>query len=83
MIVLMWVAHEHKWFSTPYNRMPAILEPAAEQVWLDPNVTDAQELTSLLHPYTTRPLNFYPVSKAVNRAGFDAPQLIQQVAAGA
>ena len=66
-----------------HNRMPAILEPAAEQVWLDPDIADAQELTSLLHPYTIQPLDFYPVSKAVNRAGFDAPQLIQKTDAGA
>jgi putative SOS response-associated peptidase YedK len=66
-----------------HNRMPAILEPAAEEAWLDPNVTDAQDLTSLLHPYTLRPLECYPVSKAVNRARFDAPQLIQQADAGA
>lgn len=64
-----------------HNRMPVILEPAAEAAWLDPDVTNAQELTPLLHPYTIRPLEFYPVSKAVNRAGFDAPLLIQKMQA--
>jgi putative SOS response-associated peptidase YedK len=59
-----------------HNRMPVILEPAAEAAWLDPDVTNAQDLTPLLHPYTIRPLEFYQVSKAVNRAGFDAPQHI-------
>ena len=61
-----------------HNRMPAILEPAAEAVWLDPHVTNAQELTPLLHPYTIQPLEFYEVSKAVNRAGYDMPHLIQK-----
>jgi putative SOS response-associated peptidase YedK len=28
-----------------HNRMPVILEPAAEEVWLNPDVTDPQELT--------------------------------------
>jgi putative SOS response-associated peptidase YedK len=62
-----------------HNRMPAILEPAAEEVWLDPDVTTAQQLTPLLHPYTIRPLDFYMVSKAVNRAGYDARELIQKM----
>ena len=45
---------------------------------LNPDVTDPEELTPLLHPYTIRPLDFYPVSKAVNRAGFDSPEYIQK-----
>ena len=61
-----------------HNRMPVILEPAAEDVWLNPDVTDPQELTPLLQPYTIRPLDFYKVSKAVNRAGFDSPEFIQK-----
>ena len=64
-----------------HNRMPAILEPATEEVWLDPDMTDPHELTSLLHPYTIQPLGVYMVSKAVNRAGFDAPMLIQKMQA--
>jgi putative SOS response-associated peptidase YedK len=62
-----------------HNRIPVILEPDAEDVWLNPDVTDPQELTPLLHPYTIRPLDFYKVSKAVNRAGFDAPEFIQRL----
>jgi putative SOS response-associated peptidase YedK len=61
-----------------HNRMPVILEPDAEDVWLDPDVTDPQKLTPLLHPYTIHPLDFYKVSKAVNRAGFDSPEFIQK-----
>jgi putative SOS response-associated peptidase YedK len=64
-----------------HNRMPVILEPKAEEVWLDPDVTDPGELTPLLHPYAVRALSFYPVSKAVNRAGVESPDLIRQVAA--
>jgi putative SOS response-associated peptidase YedK len=59
-----------------HNRMPAILEPATEEMWLDPDMTDPHELTSLLHPYTIRELGVYKVSKAVNRAGYDTPHLI-------
>jgi putative SOS response-associated peptidase YedK len=59
-----------------HNRMPVILEPAAEEVWLNPDVTDPQELTPLLHPYTIRPLDFYKVSKAVNLPSNDSANLI-------
>jgi putative SOS response-associated peptidase YedK len=48
-------------------------------VWLNPDVTDPQELTPLLHPYAVRALEFYPVSKAVNRAGFESADLIREV----
>jgi putative SOS response-associated peptidase YedK len=61
-----------------HNRMPVILEPAAEEVWLNPDVTEAKELLPLLHPYAVRTLEVYKVSKAVNRAGYDSPEFIQK-----
>ena len=61
-----------------HDRMPVILEPKAEEVWLDPDVIDPKELTPLLHPYAVGALDFYPVSKAVNRAGHDSPELIRK-----
>jgi putative SOS response-associated peptidase YedK len=60
------------------DRMPVILEPEAEDMWLNPDVTDPGALTPLLHPYAVKVLDFYPVSKAVNRAGFDSSMLIQK-----
>jgi putative SOS response-associated peptidase YedK len=62
-----------------HDRMPVILEPDAEEVWLNPDVTDPGELTPLLHPYAVKALSFYPVSKAVNRTGFESPTLIQKL----
>jgi putative SOS response-associated peptidase YedK len=59
-----------------HNRMPVILEPAAEEVWLDPEVTDQHVLMSMLHPYTIKPLDFYKISKAVNRPENDSPVFI-------
>jgi putative SOS response-associated peptidase YedK len=61
-----------------HNRMPVILEPKAEEVWLNPDVTDPGELTPLLHPYAVRVLDFYSVSKAVNRPDNDSRELIQK-----
>ena len=62
-----------------HNRMPVILEPEAEDVWLNPDVTDLKELTPLLHPYEVKALDMYPVSKAVNRAAHDSPEFIQKI----
>ena len=45
-----------------HDRMPVILEPEAEEVWLNPDVTDPKVLTPLLHPYEVKALSFYPVS---------------------
>jgi hypothetical protein len=45
--------------------MPVMLAPAVVVVWLHPDVTDAQELTPLLHPSTILPLAFNTVSKVV------------------
>jgi putative SOS response-associated peptidase YedK len=61
-----------------HNRMPVILEPDAEEVWLNPDVTNPKELTPLLHPYAVKALDFYPVSKAVNKAGFESKELIRR-----
>ena len=62
-----------------HTRMPAILEPNAEALWLDPETTDLNALLPLLHPSEMYPLELYKVSKAVNRAACDSPTLIQKV----
>jgi putative SOS response-associated peptidase YedK len=62
-----------------HDRMPAILEPAAEDMWLSPLVTDPQQILPLLKPYTFRPLVADKVSKAVNKAGYDSRDLIVKV----
>ena len=62
-----------------HDRMPVILEPKAEAMWLNPDVTDPKELTPLLHPYEVKALDFYPVSKAVNRAGFESSELTKKL----
>jgi putative SOS response-associated peptidase YedK len=34
-----------------HNRMPAILLPALDDVWLDPKMTDTAEALTMLMPY--------------------------------
>jgi putative SOS response-associated peptidase YedK len=61
--------------SNIHNRMPAILKPVEEAVWLDAQapVTD---ILSLLRPYPANEMDIYPVSSSVNSPLFDDPSCI-------
>jgi putative SOS response-associated peptidase YedK len=59
-----------------HNRMPAILLPALEAMWLDPNLTDVDEALSLLTPYPADAMIMMPVSTQVNTATAEGPELI-------
>jgi putative SOS response-associated peptidase YedK len=63
-----------------HNRMPAILLPALEDVWLDPKMTDTAEALTMLMPYPAESMQAFPVSKKVNRASGQGPELIQPIA---
>ncbi len=49
-----------------HSRMPAILTPADEDLWLDPDQTDADLLLQLLRPYPDELLEAYPITPAIN-----------------
>jgi len=59
-----------------HNRMPVILQPDAEQIWLDPEVEDAGLLASLLSPYPADRMVAYQVSPMVNSPRNDKPECI-------
>lgn len=50
-----------------HDRMPAILTPEAEQLWLDTEIRDISQLTQLLKPYENE-IETYAVSTIVNSA---------------
>jgi putative SOS response-associated peptidase YedK len=60
-----------------HDRMPAILHPADESVWLDPSVKDPELLRNMLQPYPSEPMEIYPVSSQVNSPHNDDPDCIQ------
>jgi len=49
-----------------HDRMPAILSPDDEDLWLDPDVSDPDVLLRLLRPYPDGEMDAYPISPAVN-----------------
>lgn len=61
--------------STVQERMPAILTPASEKVWLDESSTES-ELMNLLTPYAADKMSYYPVSPRILDSTVNAPSLI-------
>jgi putative SOS response-associated peptidase YedK len=59
-----------------HHRMPVILTPEAEQVWLDPAITAPEQLLPLLASYPAEAMRAYPVSGLVNSVANDSPQLV-------
>lgn len=56
--------------------MPVILPLEFEQKWLDANMS-LEEARSLLLPYPSDKMNYFPVSTQINIVGFNSPLLLQ------
>lgn len=66
-----------------HDRMPVILRPEQERVWLDPAVSNPADLNSLMAPYDPKELQAHPVSRAVSDPRLDSPECIRPLTAGA
>ena len=62
-----------------HDRMPMILLPENESVWLDNNAGE-EVWKDLLKPYPSELMTAYPVSKRVNTPANDDPGLLQPIA---
>jgi putative SOS response-associated peptidase YedK len=60
-----------------HNRMPVILRREDEALWLDPAVTNPDQLLHLLRPYPAEAMAAYEVSPLVNSFQNDGAELIQ------
>ncbi len=62
----------------PYHdRMPVILRPENEALWMDPTVRRADVLLPLLAPYPEEEMEAFAVSRKVNTPANDSPDLIE------
>jgi putative SOS response-associated peptidase YedK len=61
-----------------HNRMPVILRPEDEDVWLDAE-SDMAHVLSLLEPFPADQMDCYAVSTAVNSPRYEGPSLIEPV----
>jgi len=61
--------------ATVQERMPAILTPSSEKIWLDEGSIESA-LMDLLVPYPSEKMNYYPVSPRILDSTVNAPSLI-------
>ncbi|MEO1625248.1 MAG: SOS response-associated peptidase, partial [Bacteroidota bacterium] len=61
-----------------HDRMPAILRPEQEAIWLDEDLR-AEDVLALISPYAEEEMDAYPVSKRVNKVGQNDASLLSPV----
>lgn len=59
-----------------HTRMPVILRPEDEALWLDPECTDPMRLVNVLRPYPAEAMDAYPVGPLVNAVQNEGPSVI-------
>jgi len=62
-----------------HDRMPVILKPDDEKIWLDPSLSDAKDLNKLLVPFDQTLMETYEVSSLVNSPKNNSIGLIQKI----
>ena len=63
--------------SSVHDRMPVILTPDQEAVWLDPKASGADALSHIFEPCADSDIDMYAVSPKVNSAAKDLPEMIE------
>lgn len=66
-----------------HDRMPMLVEPGSYDAWLDPAVTETDDLRRLLTPAAPSRLEAYPVSTEVNSVKNNGPHLVEPIAVDA
>ncbi|WP_224994682.1 SOS response-associated peptidase [Cesiribacter sp. SM1] len=61
-----------------HDRMPVMLSPEAEELWLDENEPQ-EHLLSLLMPYTAEEMKAYPVYQLVNSPANNVPEVLNSL----
>jgi putative SOS response-associated peptidase YedK len=64
-----------------HPRMPVILDPDDEALWLDPGPIAPVKVLPCLRPYPSERMEAIPVSSLVSSPGNDGPQLVEPVIA--
>ncbi|WNQ12421.1 SOS response-associated peptidase [Paenibacillus aurantius] len=63
-----------------HDRMPVILRPEGEELWLDRDVTDPSLLQPLLVPYPAEAMSAYPVDPKVGNVKNDTADCVEPYA---
>jgi putative SOS response-associated peptidase YedK len=59
-----------------HDRMPVILRPEAEAVWLDPTVDDPDKVMPLVGPYPAEWMAADDANPALNKPSFEGPDCL-------
>jgi putative SOS response-associated peptidase YedK len=62
-----------------HDRMPVILPPTAYGAWLDPSLTNVEQLQPLLQPYPAEAMRRNRVSQRVNQVKNDDPECAAEI----
>ena len=62
-----------------HDRMPVILTPEAEELWLDEHETNKSLLLDLLKPYDAQAMKAYPISELVNSPANNSAELLNSL----
>jgi putative SOS response-associated peptidase YedK len=62
-----------------HDRMPVILDEAAVDAWLDPDLVDREAIEEILRPAPPEWFAAHPVSTLVNKVGVDGPELLAPI----
>lgn len=62
-----------------HDRMPAILRPDDEAVWLDVSARSVPQILAMLKPYPAEEMEAYPVGRRVNSPAVDEPGCIEPI----
>jgi putative SOS response-associated peptidase YedK len=62
-----------------HNRMPVILRPEDEKIWLDPTINDPRMLEQLMVPLDDKLMEAYEVSSLVNSPKNNSIELIERI----
>jgi putative SOS response-associated peptidase YedK len=62
-----------------HDRMPVIVPRDKEDIWLDPEVQDANLLKGFLNPFPSEEMIMTPVSDKVNSPRYDSPDNIKPI----
>ncbi len=65
--------------STVHDRMPVILDRADYDLWLDPAMTNVEEVAALFKPFPADRMRTYPVSSRVNQVANDDAECAARV----
>src|SRR5439155_3583785 len=69
-----------QWMARIHNRMPVILQDEQIDTWLDPTVSDPEQLGRLLQPPPEDFLDCYAISRQINSVKFDEPECAKEIA---